>query len=318
MRRWPLAVALLLCVFSAWTLTPVSFGDDSTTLVETDLNVQQDPVPAISDVIAGLAPNVTDAQCHQRWHVAGAELGAAGYSLLEVSKVPDFDGCNWGLVHGFVEGALASATRETLVDDVERSCSPAAAVSRDVQGNCRHGIGHAVWRISVPDVTDALSLCATLGENGPDCSDGVFMSFSESASRKDPEVLAVAWDVCTGVKDAMFQSKCYRYAGYMWWELAQGDTAKMLANCPEGPSECGLGVGRAIGTHRTNAAGAITACESASGEVRKGCARGVGEWFALLRNTQQADGDPSLVCEEIGAALYKEFGKDCEIGELQQ
>jgi hypothetical protein len=317
-RRWPLAVALLLCVFSAWTLTPVSFERDSTALTETVLSTQQAPVPVISEVIAGLAPNVTDAQCHQRWHVAGAKLGAAGYSLLEVSKVPDFDGCNWGLVHGFVEGALDSATRESLTADVERACAPAASINREVYGNCRHGIGHAVWRISVPDIAEALVLCATLGENGPDCSDGVFMSFSESASRKDPAVLAVAWGVCAGVQDVMFQSKCYRYAGYMWWELAQGDTAKMLANCPEGPSECGLGVGRAIGTHRQSAAAAITACAAASGEVRKGCARGVGEWFALLRNTQQADGDPSLVCEEIGAALYEEFGKDCEIGELQQ
>ena len=318
MRRWPLAVAFLLCVFSAWTLTPVSFEKDSTTLVGTELNAQQGQAIVISDVIAGLAPNVTDSQCHHRWHIAGAKIGAAGYSLLEVSQVPDFDGCNWGLVHGFVEGALASTTRETLVADVARSCSPTAEVSLAAHANCRHGIGHAVWRISVPDITDALSLCASLGENGPDCADGTFMAFSASASRKDPAVLAVAWDVCNDVRDAIFQSKCYRYAGHMWWELAQGDTAMMLANCPEGPSECGLGVGRAIGAHRKNASEAITACESASGEVRKGCARGVGEWFALLRDTQQADGDSSLVCEEISAALYEEFGKDCEIGELQQ
>ena len=318
MRRWPLAAALLLSVFSVWTLTPVSFDSESASLKNTDQYVKQEPIPLIGDVIAALKPDVTDAQCHHRWHTAGAKIGAAGYSLVEVSKAPDFDGCNWGLVHGFVEGALASATKESLLVDVERACSPVADVSRDVRGNCRHGIGHAVWRISVPDVTEALRLCSSLGENGPDCSDGVFMSFSESASRRDQKVLDVAWDVCKEVQDAVFQSKCYRYAGYMWWDLAQGDTTKMLANCPEGPSECGLGVGRAIGTHRQSAAEAIKACGSASGEVRKGCARGVGEWFALIRRTQQADGDPSLVCEEIGAALYKEFGKDCETGELQQ
>ena len=318
MRRWPLVAALLLFVFSAFTLTPVSFDSTTADLDNTSQLPKQEPILLIGDVIAALKPNVTDAQCHHRWHTAGAKIGAAGYSLVEVSKASYFDGCNWGLVHGFVEGALASATRESLVVDVERACSPTADVSRDVRANCRHGIGHAVWRISVPDVTEALKLCSTLGDNGPDCSDGVFMSFSASASNKDPQVLAVAWDVCTGVQDAIFQSKCYRYAGYMWWDLAEGDTTKMLANCPAGPSECGLGVGRAIGTHRQSAAEAITSCSVASGEVRKGCARGVGEWFALMRSTQQADGDPSLVCEEIGPALYKEFGKDCEIGELQQ
>lgn len=318
MRRWPLAAALLLSVFSAWTLTPVSFENETKLAIETDPYVKQDPATEIGAVISALAPNVTDPQCHQRWHVAGAKLGSAGYSLIEVSNVPDFDGCNWGLVHGFVEGALDSATRESLAEDVERACLPAANINREVYGNCRHGIGHAVWRISVPNITEALKLCSSLGENGPDCSDGVFMSFSESASRKDPAVLAVAWDVCKEIQDSVFQSKCYRYAGYMWWELAQGDTTKMLSNCPVGPSECGLGVGRAIGTHRQSAGEAITACEDSTGEVRKGCARGVGEWFALLRNTQQADGDPSLVCEEIGTALYEVFGKDCEIGELQQ
>ena len=93
----------------------------------------------------------------------------------------------------------------------------------------------------------------------------------------------------------------------------------MLKNCPEGESECGLGVGRALAYRGKSASEVILNCRLAtSNGVRDGCAQGVGEWFALIRRTGQGDGDSSLVCEEMGTALYEEFKEPCENGEKQR
>jgi hypothetical protein len=124
--------------------------------------------------------------------------------------------------------------------------------------------------------------------------------------------------VCDQTENVEFKNKCYRYSGHIWSRALGGDARAMLNNCPAGESECGLGVGRALAYREVSAAETVVKCKMATDEnIKNGCARGVGEWFALIRRTGQGSGDPSLVCEEMAPELYKEFGEACEIGERQ-
>lgn len=265
--------------------------------------------------IASLNPEVDDPSCHSRWHDVGRDLGSKKYSLAQISAYENYDGCNWGLVHGFVEGAMRDVGKEEFVTESVRVCGT-DLTERESVGNCLHGTGHAAWSASGKTINTALTLCGSLPVGGSDCADGVYMSLSDSIERGAWEGDALG--VCDQTENAEFKSKCYRYSGHIWSRALGGDAAAMLDNCPIGERECGLGVGRALAYKGENASETVLNCgKVADKSVRDGCAQGVGEWFSLVRRTGQGSGDPSLVCEEMTPELYKEFGEACEIGEKQ-
>lgn len=276
----------------------------------------EDRATFIARTIENLNPGTADPTCHSKWHTAGQSIGSRGYSFAELAAVENYDGCNWGVVHGFVEGAMDDATLENFKTRASDVCGT-DLTERESVGNCLHGTGHASWRVTRGDIQRSLELCDVLTVGQSDCADGVYMSLSEAVERGVWNGDALS--ICEKTGNAEFKNKCYRYSGHIWSRALDGDPDAMLANCPDGQRECGLGVGRALGYRGKSAAEVIISCRLAEDKaVAEGCAQGVGEWFSLIRRTGQGTGDPTLVCEEMGPELYNEFKDACETGERQQ
>lgn len=264
-----------------------------------------------AEVVAQLLAGEPDAACHTRRHDAGAYLAQIGERLADVAKIDGFQGCNWGLVHGFVEGALSQVTAVSFPQDAQEICS---GLIGDLEGNCHHGLGHGAYRASDGDVLVALDICDsyTLGRNG--CGDGVMMEFAEQAPT-DPELLDVAWDLCRAIDDSTYKSKCHLYAGFLWWHTAQGDPEALLSNCELGFRDCGVGVGRALVMQDFDAAATIELCAlSADGAIARGCAFGVGEQVALFAGTGQIDGAAPGDEDDICAAAIEGLREECRAG----
>jgi len=270
----------------------------------------------IGAAIASLRPEVTDPACHSKWHDVGRSIGSNGYTFPQLVLYKNYDGCNWGLVHGFVEGAMMGVTPTEFTPKAATVCGT-DLTQRESVGNCLHGTGHAAWQASASELRESLNLCESLQVGSSDCADGVYMSLSDAVERGKWERDTL--DICEETTNQEFRNKCYRYSGHIWSRALNGDAEAMLRNCPEGESECGLGVGRALAYRGKTASEVILNCRLAPNDsVRDGCAQGVSEWFALIRQTGQGDGDPSSVCEEMGPALYEEFREPCENGEKQR
>jgi hypothetical protein len=270
----------------------------------------------IGAAIASLRPEVTDPACHSKWHDVGRSIGSSGYTFPQLVLYQNYDGCNWGLVHGFVEGAMMGVTPTEFTSKAATVCGT-DLTQRESVGNCLHGTGHAAWQASASELRESLNLCESLQVGSSDCADGVYMSLSDAVERGKWERDTL--DICEETTNQEFRNKCYRYSGHIWSRALNGDAEAMLRNCPEGESECGLGVGRALAYRGKTASEVILNCRLAPNDsVRDGCAQGVSEWFALIRQTGQGDGDPSSVCEEMGPALYEEFREPCENGEKQR
>ncbi|HXV96617.1 MAG TPA: hypothetical protein VD695_08715 [Gaiellaceae bacterium] len=116
--------------------------------------------------------------CHGLMHTVGREYAAEHSVTLEslMTYLPQTNepGCSAGFAHGLVTG---------VAPDIDLSQpSDAAAVcyqipTRYQRYSCIHGFGHAFMRLVREDLQQALGLCAVLGVDAPDCSQGAFHDY---------------------------------------------------------------------------------------------------------------------------------------------
>ena len=259
-------------------------------------------------------------QCHTYYHVAGQEAGRRASSLRDVLGVASLD-CNFGYVHGVIEGFLEATSDEKLSEVFPTLCTDLSEAGA-LFGNCGHGAGHEVLTRSEGHVADAIELCRYLGGTGIAyaCVDGVFMAYGQMVfqAKGTPAGDAAPFDeasvlgVCATVtpQDA---PTCFSYAGTTWPSYLTTSEA-MLVRCAEVAGDligdCADGVGRGLAFRWvTEPDRAIAECQVGPVEGRASCVRGVASTVTFNRASGQAKPGPDI-CTLVSADQVEL----CEVG----
>jgi len=210
---------------------------------------------AIEDPIVRLS-------CHGLYHAIGRAAAQDGYPAY-IS-----DECQYGYLHGVLQArALSFDDTDAFIDDVVKYCD--GLKGRD-NGECRHGIGHALAVATPGDIHAAMRTCARL----PDkfhmdslCAGGLLMEYAEDfvrnqglLSRETNNGTSSDEGVSlTAVGDIDFESlcstaphniqgECFRRISSFIFPLHPMDTDKISEVCGTAPDEnsyrqCHLGFG---------------------------------------------------------------------------
>lgn len=265
-------------------------------------------------------------QCHTSYHVVGQTAGAVaareGTDLSSVMAAAK-PACNFGYVHGVMEGYLADVATADLPGIIPGLCDQLDTMATGVHGNCGHGIGHDAMSRFDGDVSAGFELCRTITGEGlaVSCADGIYMAYAErvaeaarSAAPAPPYDQASTRLLCADAGED-FSGTCNLYAGVTWMPYFGDDTAGMLAQCNDVAGawigDCSDGIGRAAAFRSgLDAATSVAACQDGPTALnRSRCIRGVATSIALARGTGQARGD-----DDVCALVPAEQLEDCEIG----
>ena len=251
--------------------------------------------------------------CHSAYHVIGQSAGSTTDDPWATFLAGTND-CNYGYVHGVVEGLMATVVdATTAVDEVATLCSyPDGVVNDDdskaVLGNCFHGAGHALLKLrSVP--TDALADCAAAFADQTDvsspvgvCADGVFMELSNHPQAYGGADGAVM--LCQSLSDETSATKCWENMGAVF--LGPGVTFEVgFANCDaagEFIASCAQAVAniaafQVLSLPEGTSQSALETCETLSEEMMLGCMRGI------VQSLVGAAAQGAVVRDEVDAAV---------------
>lgn len=211
---------------------------------------ERDPKAALEEYENRAAADpLVKAACHDVFHRIGRAAIKSDSSAWQVFLAGNSE-CNWGYIHGAVEGYLAQGGG----DPASRAgdlCTPDAGLDTtdpyimSVAGNCVHGTGHALFESS-SDPVEAEQGCRTAFSDlssALSCIDGMIMEFGNSDAAKAGQ----HGDICRNIgQDA--KATCYSNIALTWFNQSGGDYLKVLNQCDEGGStelitKCAWGAG---------------------------------------------------------------------------
>lgn len=229
-----------------------------------------------ADADAALAVN-----CHAAYHVIGRAAGESSVNAWATLRSGTND-CNFGFVHGVVEGLLADITEaSTAVSEVAAVCTPPQKYADDYQtlGNCVHGAGHALLR-TIGSPEEALQGCLE-AFNAPaatTCSEGLFMEYANDVSTYGTDTAATS--LCERVPTS-FEASCWSNMGPVWFS-GGSLPAEAFDGCQDAGdfvADCATSVGNVYTfvmlARSSSPEDILTKCTEFSGDVAQGCFEGV-------------------------------------------
>lgn len=257
-------------------------------------------VLAKSDPQAALAEYETQAQangrvrevCHLLFHMIGQGATQSDREPWEVFMLGSSE-CNWGYVHGAVEGYLRGSLQEVINEAGELCTIPEgtegdASYINSVQGNCIHGTGHALFHANEDPIEAELGCRAAFEDKQTalNCIDGVIMEYGNSDAAKQGKHA----DLCQVIgEDA--RETCYRNVALTWYYQSNGEYLKVLNQCREAESSglvftCTWGAGNLFTVQTGFDLGFIDdLCQQLKEEYARGCYTGAAVAGALGVNT---------------------------------
>lgn len=249
--------------------------------------------------------------CHSLFHSIGKGAAESSDSAWDVFMLGTGE-CNWGYVHGAVEGYLdVGAT--SIIAQAEALCTPGSDLSMDdyyvasVAGNCVHGAGHALFHIN-EDPIEAEAGCREAfsdTSSALNCIDGMIMEFGNSDAAKAGDHA----DICTRIKkDA--KEACYKNIALTWYYQSNGDYLGVLRKCGEAVEDdliyhCTFGAGNLFTVQQGFDLQAMeTLCDTLDGTYLRGCYTGATAAAALGVNTAV------ITAGEFDAFLAKSSDQD--------
>ena len=140
-------------------------------------------------------------------HVIGHKLGRLGYKIYDGNLAQAFDAgtdpCDYGYLHGVIEGASSGFTDLELRNSMTTLCSPVMdAFGRDdhMYKQCIHGMGHAAARRVNNDLVRGIEFCKEYPVDTKDsmsvyiftlCVTGVSMEWNSQTKANDARTLPV-------------------------------------------------------------------------------------------------------------------------------
>jgi hypothetical protein len=230
--------------------------------------------------------------CHDLFHNIGRGAAVDGTDPWDVFMVGTSE-CNWGYVHGAVEGYL-EGDAASVIARAETLCTPRGDLSTadpyvsSVAGNCVHGTGHALFRAK-EDPIAAEAGCReafSAAQSALACIDGMIMQFGNSDAAK----AGAHSDICARIqKDA--KKTCYRNIALTWYYQSNGDYLGVLRKCGEAIEDdliyhCAWGAGNLFTVqHGFDLAAMGAICDELDGAYLRGCYTGASVAAALGVNT---------------------------------
>jgi methionine-rich copper-binding protein CopC/putative copper export protein len=202
-------------------------------------------------------------------HAVGHKLGRLAYRTfndITTSFEQGSDPCDYGYLHGVIEGASADFTDDELREAMTTLCEPIGDTTTHTYRQCIHGLGHAAARRVNNDLPRAMEFCRPYLEGVPDptdesdrrvlrmrmCVAGVSMEWNTQPIALDALTLPIgARGTLLGecvLLDAAFQPGCVEYGtsamgGILERELAAREWCD--ANLAD-PLSCYQSIGRDV------------------------------------------------------------------------
>mgnify|MGYP006274727137 CR=1 FL=1 len=125
-------------------------------------------------------------------HSIGHKLGRLGFRMFKdipTAFKQGSDPCDYGYLHGVIEGASADFSDEELVAAMTTLCEGTGDTSNHGYRQCIHGLGHAAARRVNNDLARGMEFCRVFGEGG-----------DQNLVTKDSSIQEVLFRLCiTGV-----------------------------------------------------------------------------------------------------------------------
>lgn len=220
--------------------------------------------------------------CHQIGHKLG-RIGWGIYGNIKDAFAQGSDPCDYGYLHGVIEGASAGFTEEQLLESMLTMCEDIPGGMTDhTYRQCIHGLGHAAARRVNNDVPKAMEYCRVFYKEGLQentqsdldwykfnlCVTGISMEWNisplayETATKEIGESGTLLYEC--GQVDKIFASGCIEYATTPF--AGQVDKlVEILDWCVknlEDPYPCYLSVGRDVMVPWVDYKEVLTVCES--------------------------------------------------------
>ena len=173
------------------------------------------------------AVHTADPTCHDRGHDLGKVIYARLQNIGSALRTCE-DACYSGCMHGVLMEAFGGDDREQhehsaeeldfhfhvdfdqIKASVEELCSDPAVLVSYPEGDCLHGVGHALMTITDYDVPETIKLCEELYNDGPRryyCATGAFMEYNNINGQRDYETKPLFYP-CDENK---YPGACFRY-----------------------------------------------------------------------------------------------------------
>ena len=106
------------------------------------------------------------ANCHQIGHKLG-RIGWGIYGNIKDAFAQGSDPCDYGYLHGVIEGASAGFTEAELLESMPTMCEAVPGGMMDhTYRQCIHGLGHAAARRVNNDIPKAMEFCRVFYKEG--------------------------------------------------------------------------------------------------------------------------------------------------------
>lgn len=157
--------------------------------------------------------------CHEAAHSAGTRLFRSTEQVAAVIAAQQRPVCDYGVVHGLLEGYAAADTTLASLPVLLAACDGATQLIRP---NCADGIGHALYE-STSNVRPAIGNCRGFAVelNVIDCVSGVLMQFyrpaNPAARQANPNKdVPMEWFVslCSELSDDLLRQGCVKGSAY--------------------------------------------------------------------------------------------------------
>ena len=265
------------------------------------------------------------AGCHSEAHDLGkvvhARLGSIGDSLRSCDRR-----CHSGCMHGVLMSAFTEMCTvdgrlhlDLLAPSIELVCMAEPQMQADYdQGDCAHGVGHALMFLADYSVPVAVAACTGFGDEVMRyyCATGAYMEFVTDG-RADADIEQRRFFPCDSHP---YPAACARYLmpRLLGYELQKNGSAYGLFELCRGQEGhrrigCYHGLGNALAALVVRGAVSIeTACGELPPDEQQVCIDGVIERLARYHPTRAAEicseleDEPRQVCERaIRGGMYR-------------
>lgn len=219
--------------------------------------------------------------CHSAVH----SLGISAYATLKSMDKVFKEGsniCSWAFLHGAIIAAYQGSTQESMDKLTLGLCSPLTQLDRTAEGECYHGVGHAVMLVS-KNFALAMQNCEMIQDSRglTSCVQGAIMEYS-STFPTDPvggaELASKTYSDCLALRSEQTKKFCVYSVGEsnLRADGREGDVIPAWKRCQVVGElllhDCAQGLGKAAPDQAGWTAGkASKVCNGLPGDYQQDC-----------------------------------------------